>query len=415
MRRIGVITIAITIVAIAACGDIIDVPAPIVPDASQSVYVSPLGTDAPGCGTDQAPCKTIARGIAARDATHSIVVVGEGSYGESVELVAGLVLSGGWKVFETTAGRLDWRQAAAPRADAVKLVPPPGSAGLVAKNIDGSASVSLMYVVANAASAPSGSAYGVFVLGDGKPTTVALEDVHVVAGPGGDGVNGTQGSIGSAGTGTCAFGSGLVGLVGAKGESGHGAMGAAGWVPSRGKDGTGGGVGNAGGEGTPPGAGGSFSECLVTIKPTKTCMNGGPGPTVSGNPGEAGCGGNGGSGGSGGVGGGASFAVFAFGAKAVVSVTRGTYTSGRGGAGGAGGSGGSGGPGAVGVAGEPSALVTKGCAGTDCESGTYAGGGPGGTGGQGGLGGQGGGGDGGPSAIFARGAGASIAHDGSVV
>jgi hypothetical protein len=377
---------------------------PVSPDDTRGVYVSTNGSDADGCGTRDAPCKSITAGLArAVAAAKGKVYVARGVYTEKVTLVGGITVEGGWEAAGAT-----WTQACSAADEAVVVrAPASETVTVVAKDLGGSvAGLSTLRVESKAAGAVDAgeSIYG--IAATGATTTLTLTDVLVDVGSGGNGTNGSPGDGGIAGD---AAGCGAAGdaAAGTPGSIGSGAPSgtfaqtgyvlpnaAAGAAGAAGQNGTAGAPGSCvdGGScvGAPPG-------CTFVPGVALTC----------GATGLAGCGGAPGTPGVPGSAGGSAIGVFAW--DAIVQITGGHVHAGDGGSGGnggAGGSGGSGGAGAKGASQNATTSCTNGVAACVDVQSTANGGAAGTTGGAGGAGGAGGGGAGGWSvAIYLGGAG----------
>ncbi|HEY3357582.1 MAG TPA: hypothetical protein VGQ83_30300 [Polyangia bacterium] len=402
-----------------------------------SIFVAPppFGNDA-NPGTMLAPVASIAKGIELATPQKLDVLIAVGLYYETVTLVSGVSLYGGYDP-ESNWQRVHHSAIAA-------SVVMGGTTALKAQDLALETHVELLDIRSTKPTDPGASSYGVLVLD--SPGPVVIADCYVVAADGTDGTAGTDGTGGFWGT---VGKDAVVAAHGAGGESGCGAYGGngadgvsgtvAGHQGSSGVQVTGGGIGGPGGG---AGAGGSCSttSSLPGQPGSAPAMAGGPGaPGPNGAAGAAfgtfdasgsylppgggdgagsgypggggggggsgggtahgtsfGClncssltsGGGGGGGGSGcgggpgkgGGGGGSSFGVIIANSTAVVQAT--TIYTGRGGAGGKGGAGGIGGNGGAGGAGAPGEY------GSSCN-GQHAG--AGGNGSAGGAGGRGGG------------------------
>jgi hypothetical protein len=68
-------------------------------DDSAGIFVSPSGIDGTSCGTRQAPCLSVQAGINnAGASSRALVYLAPGLYVESISLVAGVSVEGGWSV-----------------------------------------------------------------------------------------------------------------------------------------------------------------------------------------------------------------------------------------------------------------------------------------------------------------------------
>ena len=417
-------------------------------DIAKSIFVAPppVGSDT-NPGTMASPVATIAKGIELATAQKLDVLIAIGTYSETVTMVAGVSLYGGydstdsWKRYHYT-----------PMAATIIM------GGVTAVKFQGIAEQTELQLVAVASAKPftSGtSSVGISVVTSTGP--ILLTDCVVVAGNGSDGTNASDGTTGQTGGG----GGNASGTTrGGQGSSpcgalgGYGATSVSGATPgNQGDTGTtvaGGGTGQTGGSGGGAGTCNTTSasngepappvgQALQAAGNGPPGNNGGPGAAfgtldtagnysqpagndglASGHPGgggagggsgggsaygtpgsactncnglSSGAGGGGGGGGCGGTpghgggGGGASFGIVVV--NSVATITGCKLTSGLGGTGGAGGVGGQGGSGATGGNGAGGQ-----CGGGSWPCNSYCGG-AGHAGGQGGTGGQGGGGAGG--------------------
>ena len=406
--------------------------------ASDCVYVSDSLGHPAGDGSAGAPFDTISAAIAAAVvAGKSSVCVAGGLYGESVTMVSGISVYGG---FDDTAGFV--RTGVATEVSAFGTV-------FLASEIDDETHLEGLQIDAGTPVAAGGSAYGVRLTGGTGTLYVRYNTIEAAAGQDGDdGGNGTahanatatignNGNDGCAGSSTCTAN----GLPGGKGgvaptctepggkggdggfDTGDGVSGSVGTANATvgagassvvcfggpGSPGGNGGSGSAGAQGTQGGGGDDLGTVSVGLYDPadggdgttgangKGGSGGGGGgggetsgfctPDRGGGGGSGGCGGLGGNLGQSGKGGGGSFGVFA--AAGTVVVTANAIQSASGGDGGKGGNGTAGQNGGSG-----------GTGGADSDDSTP--GGPGGNGTNGGAGGPGGGGGGGPSACLAR-------------
>jgi hypothetical protein len=366
-------------------------------DEVHGLFVATGGISATTCGSKLQPCSTI--GLALKRAQALVgfttIYIDSGTYDETVDLIGGITLQGGW---DDVGG--NWRrQCTASRAASVRIV---GAAnfGVRAPSLSARSVLDTLSIHVNPAG-PGQSTYGVFATG--ATTWLVLKDVSITAA---DGSAGAPGGVGAAGTDTAANCSGSGGANGGAGGAGaaaaSGTFGVGGFVTGAG------GSGKAGGNGigTIGGDANSRSDCIGACDPdpqiADTCDP--TTTTISSSPGTGGCGGQGGSGGAGGQGGGSSVAVYVWDAQ--VNLGGGLASAGNGGAGGLGGGGGAGAHGSGGSPG-PSTSCNIGCAFdavNGCVVGTpegIPGGAAGAVGGTGGIGGNGGGGAGGYSyAVF---------------
>ncbi len=379
--------------------------APITVDDAAGVFVVSGSSDTGSCGSRMNPCATI--GYALMQASimpgKTTVYVSPGTYPESIALIDGIGISGGWNVSGTL-----WTHDC--NAAHVQIAPPTSDRVVSANML--STMVTLEYLtVDNPMRAGTGqSVYGIFSLS----SSLSLNGVAVTVAAGGGGSPGSPGTMGAPGGTSCPAGNGANGSPGAPGTGG-----AAGTYSSMGftaGDGTPAGTGAPGADGT---AGGtnckSFNDCTgsdctvgnCTFSPLQKCQ-------TSAN----GCGGGGGSGGGAGTGGGASIGLFAWGGN--VTIAGGSISTGSGGAGGAGGQDGTGGTGSSGSvttsAGFSACPLNPTCP-SNCNNQTMyvTGGAAGGTGGTGGTGGGGGGGAGGDSYAYYAGGGATVIVSGTAL
>ena len=402
-----------------------DAPAPDVPDTcvneqaaqAQSVFVSTRnGSADSSCGLSSNPCSSLTLGLQrASNAAAKIMYVDTGTYNESVTLIDGITIQGGWDYVINGQTKAWRRQCGATRRESVVIK---GSGGLgVRANGLASATLDTLSIAIDDRSGQS--LYGVFAKGT---ASLSLVDVSVVVGKAGDGATGQIGAVSSTVTPPC-NGDGAGGSNGETGPTGAlGVFDANGYTPGgAGK----GGAGGSGHCGTPAsGACNPANKCVNACKLNITA-NGcdtntyAAANTICGQEGTGGGAGSGGGGGEGGEGGGSSVAIYAW--QSNVAISGGIAAAGAGADGGAGGPGG---PGALGqgTTGADSdycsyacvfvsyrsacelSSTSYPCTSSGCSSGTTFNGGTGGLGGRGGLGGTGGGGAGGYSyAIFAGG------------
>jgi hypothetical protein len=376
------------------------------PDPASGVFAAPGGATG-ACGSQSAPCATLAAALAAAAAAgKSVVYLGPGTFAETVTLSADVTLRGGW-----TASWLPFCGGSPASAATIQ-----GMEGGAAAVVVTAGSVALEAVtVQSKNSAGSGeSLYGVFATAG----AVALRGVIVNVAAGGSGQGGMTGSPGRAAVapGTCVTaGTGVGGSTGTAGAGANaGGYSSSGYAPGNGGAAMPGGDGAAGP--SAPAEGQPGGPTRVTISQDPCCqgydVNGDPVGCVTcdatsvGTAGGVGCGGGGGGPGAGGTGGGASVGIFA--SNAQVTASGAFISTGAGGAGGQGGAGGAAASGAVGASGkdgDPLATsncsthpVTKICGGGHWRPGGLAGGGS--RGGDGGNGGPGGGGSGGDSYCY---------------
>lgn len=382
---------------------------------AEGVFVSADGgDDVGGDGTAERPVATIGTAITIALATEQrTIYLDEGNYSDAVVLPdapLGLVIEGGW-IRVGTQWSIDCSDDVAERT----VISSMSSFVIEANGVVHPSALRRLTIATKAAGASppdeSGeSIYGVRVIGD--DSVLALDDVIVIAGRGGDGGTASEGVLGMPAPPpdddrAC---DGLACDDGAAGTSAAlpgapattaGAFVDTGFVPRDGEPGDAGDAGRAG-TASPMGPD-SANDCVAGCSCTNnSCGADGPLVVSSGAPGRCGCGGGAGGGGGAGRGGGATVALFVSGANATVSLSRARLSTDRGGDGSIGAAGGAGGAGSEGVVGEATACFT-GCAtgGGPCAN-CYAaneklldGGAAGGVGGSGGSGSAGGAGAGG--------------------
>ena len=418
-------------------------------DISRSVFVSLTGNDTfPGTMTQ--PKRTIAAGIAtAAGSARKDVLIGLGTYFESITLSNAVNLYGG---YNPSSG---WSRTT---ADTTR-VQSPNPIGVVGNGIFSETKLQLLTISAASASGADAagagrSSFGILII---QSQNVFLEGLTILPGNasnGLDGANGTGGATGSSGGSASGMAAGGGGASSCGGTGGGGAPGvlcpSPGTAGSRGSTATGGATGAFGGlggtagfcdivssfnggnappvgsagttgangpAGTPGANVGNIDIFTFEYRPpgggAGTAGSGGGGGggggsgggTAHGTPifcsdcfcissGAGGGGGGGGCGGAaaaGGAGGGASFGIVSFASGMqilnVQVVTGGGGRGGRGGTGGIGGPGGGGGAGALGMTHS-----------NNCSTRSGGNGAGGSLGGNGGVGGSGAGGTGGPVA-----------------
>jgi hypothetical protein len=419
-------------------------------DIAKSIFVAPPPTgDDTHDGSMASPVATIAKGIQLATPNKLDVLIAIGTYAESVTLVAGVSLYGGYDAADS------WKRAR--HASGAGTIIQGSTTAVLGQSIAEETHVELVEIHSTKATTAGDSSYGVRIVSSTGP--VVISDCIVVAADGVDGAAGGAGSTGSNGSaGNSASGTTRGGSGGSPcgANGGNGANGVSGVTPGATGD-TGTQV-TGGGTGGPGGSGGGQGSCSTTASsdgspatPVGLPLSpGNPGdPGSNGNPGAAfgtlngtglylpvaggdgqssgGAGGGGGGGGSGGGsahgsnlictncssvssgaggggggggcggavghgggGGGSSLAIVVV--NSVVTVDRCSLASGNGGKGGKGGDGGAGGSGAGGGGGAGQQCSSNSCS-TRCGGAGHAGG----TGGNGGKGGGGTGGSGGAS------------------
>jgi streptogramin lyase len=379
-------------------------------DEVKGLFVSPNGGDVSGCGGPDTPCRTVQAGIDHAQALgRTVVYVAAGVYVESIRLVAGVAVEGGWLEQQRV-----WIPDCSPSTSGGVVIEAPAdqSITVLADGLGGSSSLRALTIRSKDTTnvTPSESLYGVFARG--VDTTLTLEDVSVRMVAAGDGLDGDPGRTVAAATGGgCANNPGG-GQPGSAGTARVALFSASGFTPGTGSFGRRGGIGETGiGGGAGQCAYCWGSSCVPFCPPTGTLM--------CSSAGQGGCGGAGGPGGAPGSGGGSSLALFVWDAN--VTVRRGTLEAGRGGTGGTGGPGATGGPGGNGVEGAAfncascyviSATPTGRLCGTISIT-PLAGGSPGTAGEIGGTGGEGGPGAGGWSCAYYQGGNASVTMEAS--
>jgi hypothetical protein len=386
------------------------------PDQSVGIFVAP-GGGSTSCGSEAAPCGTIAAGLAAVASslgTKNILYIANATYTEQVTLPAGVTLQGGWL---DTGGTWTRPCVTNPQANTIILAPAGDSTTVIANfSSAGTSTLDTLTVQSIPTAAAGQSLYG--IMATGTNTNLTLNDVSIDVAAGGAGTAGTTGMPGTMGTGNCTTPATTVtnGMPGTPGTAaGNGTYSASGFTPAIATAGGLGGTGSNGVMGAPGVTTMIDNKCVAD--PNTGCSEVDPDPCTSG-PGNCGVGGTGGLGGSQGTGGGASIGVFAWGAT--VTITSGSITPGPGGVGGSGGAGGMMGQGGQGAPGA-NGTYPVGCASHCTVHGTFetctclggtqevcAMGGAGSLGGNGGMGGQGGGGAGGDSWCWYQGNGAVV-------
>jgi len=369
------------------------------------VFVSADGSASTPCGTKAKPCLTVHDGVAtaaAEMAPHAAatVWVAAGNYTESVSLVSGISIAGGFGPSWTL-----------PDAGEPTTITGETGATITIKNATGPVTLSNLTLQSTTSPGPSESVYGVFATSDADAgAQVTLENVFVRLGPAGSGTVGHVGAVGDPAEATCSTsGSGATGEPG-PGAQNSGTFSIDGFTPTSGSSGMSGATGGWGNVGTQGCAKSCIAGCnagfCVPTPSADVCAPGGP----------AGCGGGGGAGGGGGGGGGSSIALFAW--NVPVTVEGGLLGAGNGGDGAPGGVGGPGAPGGAGSAPQTAMCPTSCayssmgvCSNTDgtamSQSGTV--------GAQGGTGGPGGPGAGGSSYSVYSGGSAVLSLSGTVM
>lgn len=360
------------------------------PDVARTVFASPSGTDSAGCGLVASPCQTVGHAIGrAVAAFRDLVVLDDGDFDEvaTLQIPGGVTIQGGWSRDGAT-----WQRACANERTSHSTI---HSHAGVAVRVSDSGSVHLdgLAIRTKATGDTAESLYGIWV--DGAESSLALNEVDVVAGDAGSGLSGSPGATLS-GPQTCDTpGTGANGAAGGAGESTASAFTRGGYVAG---NGTTGGNGQEGQTGTTGQVG------TVLCVPYDGNCNHAPAAdyTLTASGGKGGCGGGAGTASSGGYGGGSSVALYVSAGHVVVQ--GGSFVAGAGGNGGEGGVPGTGGAGKSGAAGGHVACPTQ------CGQNRDADGSSGGTGGKGGDGGKGGSGTGGNSVALVYASDATVEH-----
>jgi hypothetical protein len=382
---------------------------------ADAIFVDAVGGSDSNPGTIKMPVQTIGKGLTLASASSPLkdVYVSMGTYTESVTLVAGLGIYGGYDAAS------NWSRA----ITNVTTIQSPTSTAVLGSTLDAPVKLQLLTIVSSDALSSSESSYGVLIDSSTAGVTVTLEACNVTAGNGNSGTAGASGGTGAAGgTGVTGDSSGTEASGGSSSCSNTGGAGGAsvsgstdglpgknGKGPSPGAGGSGGmspgscggsgagstpsndtigGAGTNGANGTASGVVGTFSGGLF----------------VPGNGGDGKAGTDGSGGGGGGSGAGDSDVCCCI-PPCCDQTSGGGGGGGGGGCKGATGKGGTGGGGSFAVAAIKSAMDIEGCALSTASGGDGGPGGNGGNGGNGGFGGPGGGhsGDAGDGAQGAQG------------
>ena len=382
-------------------------------DDSTGIFVSPSGAAGASCGTRQAPCASVQVGIAnAKNSARAWVYVAPGLYVESISLVAGVSLDGGWSVQGDA-----WAPDCSAQASSTAVIQAPADKNItvLADALGGASSIRRITVLSKAQTdvLAGESLYGIFARG--ISTILSIDSVVVTMASAGVGASGVQGAPGAAAstTGCSPSADGAHGSTGTTGVGSDYGFTNAGYIQSNGYPGGNGGTGQNGSSATAGSNSGTcwpVSSCNDQVGCTGWCPTT-PVLMYNNNPGLPGCGGPGGTGGMPGHGGGSSFALYVWDAQVALA-----HSELEAGSGGRGGDGGAGGPAAFGAPGAPgqsmpcdqSTVVAVGSGGADrrCQVlwvSQLPGGAPGGSGGDGGQGGPGGPGGGGWSCAYYRG------------
>jgi hypothetical protein len=383
---------------------------PCVIDVKYGVFVSPLGSDTTGTGSESAPYKTLGRALTVAQGKRVYACATAGVYDEKVTIAAGATVFGGFDCSTSAWSYLMTRSATVrPMATGVVLTLS-GAARIEVENVafeardateaggsslaawaNGAASVVLRRVTLVAGSGKAGAEvvttpnYTGAAAPNGNSTTTAMgaaeqscaticaNGVHATGGKGGNGAlvapagNGDVGrppitppqpaiATGAGGLGDIGDGSGCgVGkrgsnappAAGGVGATRAGTLSASGWAPASGIGGAVGGAGQGGGGG-----------------------GGGVAPAGLGGGGGGACGGCGGAAGPGGRSGGSSFALLSFMSSVTLDacvLTAGLAASGSKGGDGQAGQGG-------GISGNPNGGCSAGGGGTGAQGGGGGGG-----------------------------------------
>ena len=380
--------------------------------ASEAIFAATFGNDA-DAGTREKPKRSINAAIStAKAAGVKDVYVAFGTYDETLDVVEGVSVYGGYRTDWTRSGGDVTTLAGSPSADAE-------SVGALSYSVKSPTTLQHLTFAPRPPTEPGASSYGLRAV---ESPGLILDTAIAIGAPGTAGTHGTDGEAGRAGVNgqSCppdgyaprglAGGSSPVGHPGGRGGRGgddgvlgdysgwhsdDGETGVAGGGPGGGAGGSGGaaadtgergGIGQIGAHGVAGadgfgGRGGTASDVWLT----HSGSSGAPGGHGSG--GGGGGGGQGGGRGTHGSGGGGSFGIYVTRSPGL-TIRRSQLTASSGGAGGSGGTGAAGGFGGLGG---------FGCVGRETEFGWEAAGGHGGPGGSGARGGDGGGGAGGPS------------------
>jgi hypothetical protein len=360
-------------------------------DDTTGIFISPGGSDTASCGTRANPCKTLTYTFVTVSLSNKTTAyLASGTYVESITLLAGLSVEGGWSANGST-----WTPICDSTTSTAVTIQGATNTTVTAA-YSGTTTLRDVRIVGQISPGPSESIYGISATG--AATNLTLDQVIVTVGPGGVGSDASDAGSGANGDGECPAGNGTTGVKGPDGNGADsGAFTQSGYAPVSGVNGA---NGTAGTNGT-PGAGGSCATCQSVVGACPSSCGYGS-QTVCGDAGTSGCGGGEGLGGGAGTGGGSSVGVYVWGAH--VTCFGGSVTSGGGGNGGNGAGGGSGGTSSAGAVGASQGCATQlsnvGCGGVRCtavlvSSATEMGGAAGGSGGVGGNGGHGGGGAGG--------------------
>lgn len=152
-------------------------------DKSTSIFVATTGDDA-NAGTMDAPVKTVARGLTLAAAQgKTALYLAKGTYNESVTLISGISLYGG---YDAAAG---WQRQL---THVTTLAG--GPTALTAQGINKETHVELLNIQAASGAVTGGSSYGVFVTSSPGPLYFYRDQISA-----GDGANGAAGGSGANG------------------------------------------------------------------------------------------------------------------------------------------------------------------------------------------------------------------------
>ena len=237
----------------------------IVGDIAHAIFVSPSGSDTTGDGSMAKPYQTIAKAISAASSAGKDVYADKGTYNESVSLVSGVSLYGG---YDSTK---KWSRA----KTNVSTIQSASTVGVTASGISVATEVQLFTVTSiggadGTGGTPAGSSYAVLIAN--CSAAVTIRGCTLKPGAGGAASGGSVGSSPGAASGGTAGSSG-----GAGGASTCGAGGGSGG-PSEGS----GGSGVTGGTGSTAAGGGTGSAGGAGSSTSSSCGSGGNGG--DGNP-----------------------------------------------------------------------------------------------------------------------------------
>ena len=251
-------------------------------DEDRAVFVSATGSDS-AAGTKASPVRTITRGLTLAGGGKDHVYISEGTYSESVNLVNGVSLWGGYSASN------NWSRSLAFQANiiGIQVIPSNAVMGVRGQNIITSTTVADLHILTPNTSAVGLTNYGIYCSNCGG---LVLSGNQVDAGSGGSGTGGFNGPSGANG------GNGGAGAPGDDDDQNVNAPGGAGGSSSCGASGGNGGRERQGNQNGFPGLNGSGSA--------SGGIGGSGGP--SGNPGGRGQNGSSGFNGANGSNGGVS-------------------------------------------------------------------------------------------------------------